>query len=333
MAVLQVLNKRGDGIFGEHEEKALEHFCRSVESMLRLKAAEIIHLKAGITERSYIRRKNVATAEGGRGDGTINAEDEKNQAVASNSACVQRTFLRLYSDCVPAEPMPRERAGGEDSANKKVPLPASRAVAFPMAAKGREGRATTDRRGRWAGGSSSSSTDDRRVDGSPWREESAGKDYTPVTTFTHGVGGGGGDGGERERRLKNSNTSNRRRSTNGGTGELGGLGQKWNSSSLNVDEVLDRRHSEEGRGWGEESDGGADEEEERQLLDLNTNLFLVSREGHLSLVERFFQDLGLMERFQVRFIFIFCYSLVYCSFVLIVVLFCFFCVVLFCFDT
>ncbi|CAN0428547.1 unnamed protein product, partial [Laminaria digitata] len=67
MAVLEVMNKRGAGMFTEHEEKALLRLCASVETLLRRKAAEIALLWSGMTERSLIRKGR--ECRGGEGEG------------------------------------------------------------------------------------------------------------------------------------------------------------------------------------------------------------------------------------------------------------------------
>lgn len=95
MAVLEVLNKRGGGVFDKQDEHALVRLCACVESLLRRKAAEVALLKSGMTERSWIRSNS------GRGGGHGSA--------SSNYARVESTIMRLYSESAPADMILRER--------------------------------------------------------------------------------------------------------------------------------------------------------------------------------------------------------------------------------
>lgn len=83
LAVLKVTNKRGKGIFNEHEERALVRLCTGVESLLRSKAAEVSLLWSGMTERTLIRKSNNRGGAGG---------------AWSNHAQVESTIMRLYSE-------------------------------------------------------------------------------------------------------------------------------------------------------------------------------------------------------------------------------------------
>lgn len=96
MAVLELINKRGGGVFDEHEEIALLRLCGAVECLLRRKAAEVMLMKSGMTLRSCFKN--------GRGGDTA----------SSNSARVESTILRLYSETHPSDVMfgDRDRARG-----------------------------------------------------------------------------------------------------------------------------------------------------------------------------------------------------------------------------
>ena len=83
LAVLKVANKRGKGIFSEHDERALVRLCATVESLLRSKAAEVSLLRSGMTERTLIRKSNNRGGAGG---------------AWSNHAQVESTIMRLYSE-------------------------------------------------------------------------------------------------------------------------------------------------------------------------------------------------------------------------------------------
>ena len=103
LAVLEVINKRGKGIFSKHDEAALVRLCAGVESLLRRKAAEVSLLWSGMTERSLIRK---GTGPGGAGG-------------ATNYARVESTIMRLYSKAscptdsgVVGEKRTRKRNGG-----------------------------------------------------------------------------------------------------------------------------------------------------------------------------------------------------------------------------
>eukprot|EP00752_Nemacystus_decipiens_P001857 g1789.t1 len=100
LAVLEVINKRGKGIFGQHDEAALVRLCAGVESLLRRKAAEVSLLWSGMTERSLIRN---GTGPGG-------------PSGATNYARVESTIMRLYSKVsFPADAL----AVGEKRARRK----------------------------------------------------------------------------------------------------------------------------------------------------------------------------------------------------------------------
>lgn len=107
LAVLEVINKRGRGVFNEHDEEALVRLCACVESLLRRKAAEVALLWSGLTERSLIRKSN--SCDGGGGD-----------VATSNSARFERAMMRLYSEAAPVDgaSLGEHRAlGGADSAS------------------------------------------------------------------------------------------------------------------------------------------------------------------------------------------------------------------------
>ena len=89
IAVLEVMNKRGGGVFDEHEENALVRMCVSVESLLRRKAAEVALLKSGMNERSWIRRSS--------------ARDGIAVTSLSNYARIENAIVRLYSETVQTE--------------------------------------------------------------------------------------------------------------------------------------------------------------------------------------------------------------------------------------
>lgn len=82
LAVLQVINNRGKGVFSEHDEDALVRLCACGESLLRRKAAEVSLLWSGMTERSLIRKSNTLGGTGG---------------AWFNYARVESTMMRLYS--------------------------------------------------------------------------------------------------------------------------------------------------------------------------------------------------------------------------------------------
>eukprot|EP00752_Nemacystus_decipiens_P012198 g10814.t1 len=65
LAVLEVINKRGNGVFGEHDERALVRLCAGVEALLRRKSAEVSLLWSGMTERALIRKGEAAVSPGG----------------------------------------------------------------------------------------------------------------------------------------------------------------------------------------------------------------------------------------------------------------------------
>lgn len=90
LAVLEVINKRGRGVFNEHDEEALVRLCACVESLLRRKAAEVALLWSGMTERSLIRKNN------GDSDGNV---------ASSNSARFERAMMRLYSEAASFSPV------------------------------------------------------------------------------------------------------------------------------------------------------------------------------------------------------------------------------------
>eukprot|EP00752_Nemacystus_decipiens_P012174 g10792.t1 len=95
LAVLKVTNKRGRGIFHEHEERALVRLCAAVETLLRSKAAEVSLLWSGMTERTLIRKSNNRGGAGG---------------AWSNHAQVESTIMRLYSEAsYPADAVAERR--------------------------------------------------------------------------------------------------------------------------------------------------------------------------------------------------------------------------------
>ncbi|CAM9762121.1 unnamed protein product, partial [Ectocarpus fasciculatus] len=109
LAVLEVINKRGKGVFNEHDENALVSLCARIELLLRNKAAEVALLYSGMTERSLIRQRNG----GGGGDG----------GASTNYARVESTIMRLYSEAplladaaVPGEQQQRAPSQRDDTA-------------------------------------------------------------------------------------------------------------------------------------------------------------------------------------------------------------------------
>lgn len=103
LAVLRVTNKRGRGIFGEHDERALVRLCTAMEALLRSKAAEVSLLWSGMAERCLIRESN--SAGGGAG------------GAWSNHARVASTIMRLYSEAsFPADAVALRRRRNERSA-------------------------------------------------------------------------------------------------------------------------------------------------------------------------------------------------------------------------
>ncbi|CAM9718648.1 unnamed protein product, partial [Ectocarpus sp. 13 AM-2016] len=82
LAVLQLSNKRGRGVFNEHDENALVSLCGRIELLLRDKAAETALLLLGMTERSLVRESNSRGGAGG---------------AWSNYARVQSAIMQLYS--------------------------------------------------------------------------------------------------------------------------------------------------------------------------------------------------------------------------------------------
>lgn len=104
LAVLTATNKRGRGIFNEHEEQALVRLCAGVESLLRSKAAEVSLLLSGIKERCLIRKSNNRGGAGG---------------AWSNHARVESTIMRLYSEAsFPADAVALRRQQGVKSAER-----------------------------------------------------------------------------------------------------------------------------------------------------------------------------------------------------------------------
>ncbi|CAM9660218.1 unnamed protein product [Ectocarpus sp. 6 AP-2014] len=110
LAVLEVINKRGNGVFSEHDENALVGLCARIELLLRNKAAEVALLYSGMTERSLIRQRNGG---GGGGDGEA----------STNYARVESTIMRLYSEApfladapVPGEQQQRAPSQRDDTA-------------------------------------------------------------------------------------------------------------------------------------------------------------------------------------------------------------------------
>ena len=232
LAVLEVINKRGTGVFGKHDEGALVRLCACVESLLRKKAAEVALLWSGMTERSLLRKGN------GQG-GACGA--------SSNHARLETSMMRLYS---------------------KVPLPADSAVLGEHRA--RNGNVIS-------------------------AVSSPGSDY-----------GGGGGGGERV--VSESNLDGRgghQRSAS--DGNIGGVepGQGSETYDTNRRRGSDSAVLEGSAGVGDV--GGVDRmlagdtvQEDSELVDLSMNLFDLSSEQLLSLVGRFFRNMGLTDMFQVR---------------------------------
>ncbi|CAB1117562.1 unnamed protein product [Ectocarpus sp. CCAP 1310/34] len=112
LAVLEVINKRGNGVFNEHDEIALVGLCARIELLLRNKAAEVTLLYSGMTERSLIRQRNGGGG-GGGGDGEA----------STNYARVESTIMRLYSEApfladaaVPGEQQQRAPSQRDDTA-------------------------------------------------------------------------------------------------------------------------------------------------------------------------------------------------------------------------
>lgn len=94
MAVLEVMNKRGGGVFDEPEETALLRLCGEVECLLRRKAAEVTLMKSGMALHSSFRNGQI-------GD-----------TASSNCARVESTIMRLYSESSPADVVFADRARG-----------------------------------------------------------------------------------------------------------------------------------------------------------------------------------------------------------------------------
>lgn len=211
MAVLELINKRGGGVFDEHEEIALLRLCGAVECLLRRKAAEVLLMKSGMTLRSCFKN--------GRGGDTA----------SSNSARVESTILRLYSETNPSDLLfgDRDRARGSKNA--------------PSTAGGGD-----------AGSRDAATATGEGADGSK-------NHWDPV--------------GERLRRASMGNDE-----------------RSWCTKA--ADSVIRLQDSSRLL-------GAADSENNSELVDWSLNMFERTAAQQLSMVERFFQSMGLAERFQV----------------------------------
>lgn len=236
MAVLEVMNKQGGGVFDEPEHKALVRLCTAVETLLRRKAAEVALLKSGMMERSCSRS-------GHAGD-----------TASSNYARVESTIMRLYSETIPADIMFGEQqrellnaAGGRGSRNVIH-------------------RDVTKRGGRSRGNG--------------------------LLSEDRSSGGGGnisGSCGTGERDSEDNQIGGGRDRDGEGAG---GSGASLTFSHAGGLTLGDKR--------GEPPDTSLTSlQTESELTDWSMNMFERSAEQQLSLVERFYRSMGLMERFQV----------------------------------
>lgn len=228
MAVLEVMNKRGGGVFDEHEEIALLRLCAAVECLLRRKAAEVTLMKSGMTLRSCFRN-------GRSGD-----------TASSNYARVESTIMRLYSESVPSDVIFGDRARGGGS--YPAPVGDGDAGGRWLSAPGTSGRC-------YSGGG-----DGDNNGGDSW--ESVGERAKRAGGAGTGVDYGGGGGGEQ------SSTA----AAGVAEGKLRNAMQPLRSIAV---------------------------EEDSELVDWNLNMFERSAEQQLSLVEQFYRNMGLTERFQV----------------------------------
>lgn len=228
LAVLEVINKRGKGIFTKHDEDALVSLCTCVESLLRRKAAEVSLLWSGMTERSLMRKGD---SPGGTGAPT-------------NYARVESTIMRLYS---------------------KVPCPNDPVALGEQRARRRNSRVLGDDGGGSGGG------------GSGGGEDSDG-------------------GGDRDRSARDRKCLKKARSDSGGDSVRPGGG---------IDSTVSATAAAAHGGGGGRSGGidrifmGQATQEESELVDLGMNLFELSSDQLLSLVGRFFRNMGLTDLFQV----------------------------------
>lgn len=224
LAVLEVINKRGKGIFSKHDEGALVRLCTFVESLLRRKAAEVSLLWSGLTERSLMRK---GTAPGGAGSPT-------------NYAQVESTIMRLYS---------------------KVQCP-------PEAVGLGEKRAIMSSAGLRGGGGGDDSDDGSSCD----RERSVSDSVCAEVGFGQSSSNSRGVGSVRRRGASDSTVPGKAVAIHGSGG--GGRG-------------IDRMFM------------GETAQEESELVDLGMNLFDPSSDQLLSLVGRFFRNMGLTKLFKV----------------------------------
>lgn len=261
IAVVEVMNKRGGGVFNEHDEEALLRVCACVESLLRRKAAEVALLKSGMTERSC--RNNGSCGGGG---------SDADGAASSNRARVESTIMRLYSEYVSVDAILSEE--GEQQAPKKM----------KGAAGGDDGM----------GGSSGGNGSSKGASGGGRAEVD---DFTGEENMTEIESGfaspsgqdGGDDSGRRARDGRwtpavegDAAVGNRTHggdegsavSTGGVEGPNGGVCRQRAGIQYNP-------------------------EEDAELMNLNTNLFEMSTVQQLSLMERFFRSMGLTEHFHV----------------------------------
>lgn len=243
LAVLEVINKRSNGVFGEHDEGALVRLCACVETLLRRKAAEVSLLWSGMTERSLV-RKGAATpgGDGGRGGNP------------ADYARLESTLMRQFSEASPPSP------------DEDVVVPGE--------------------------------------------ERERGRSSAALGSDGDGDGGGvdngecGTSGGGRERSASDSACANGGAcQTSSSAGDTGSVRRRCNSGSAETYGKVMAMHY--GCTDGEDVRGitrkftAETVQEESKLVDLGMNLFDLSSDQLLSLVERFFRNMELLDLFQV----------------------------------
>ena len=273
LAVLEVINKRGDGIFGEHEEAALVRLCARVDSLLRRKAVEVSLLWSGMTERSFIRKSAAVGAVPGAGAGGAAGGGANGGGSAVDRARIESNVVRQFSDFSPSNE--DEGAAVGDTWERR------RSAAFTGGGGGGGdvgvGGAGTD-----------SELDARRVD----LEHSASGDSTWPPDNGSGKARSGAHGGGAPRCIRPGSKAEAAavsgKSAADRRGCLGGSGRGGNHR-VGRALVAEAAHEEES-------------ESESELVNLGVNLFDQSSNRLLSLVGRFFRSLGLTELFQVCFV-------------------------------
>ncbi|CAM9356125.1 unnamed protein product, partial [Hapterophycus canaliculatus] len=241
LAVLKVTDKRGTGVFSEHDEEALWRLCVCVESLLRNKAAEVALLTSGMVERSLVRKSNSVGGTGG---------------AWSNYARVQSTIMRLYSQA-------------------SFPIDVAMRGRMHMRKK-RGSTATVHSGGDLAGGGGGGGFLRRSLSGSKF----ASADLRQASLHSDDA-----------RRASESDTP-----ISGGKAVVGG-GERCSTSSGGKG-ISCASSSGVGDGVGQILQGESTQEDSK-LVDLSMSLFDMTAEKLLSLVQRFFQYMGLMSMFKI----------------------------------